>query len=79
MRQGWKTNNSKNLLEIKAPTLIVWGRKDQLIPVENATLYQQKILNSQVYIWDNLGHVPMEEDPVAFSEILRKWRKDVNL
>lgn len=78
MQQGWKTKNSEYLSEVKAPTLIVWGRKDRLIPVENAALYQQKISNSQVYIWDNLGHVPMEEDPIAFSEILRKWRQQVN-
>ena len=79
MRQGWQVTDGNFLTKVEAPTLIVWGSKDRLIPVENAALFQQKIKNSQVHIWDNLGHVPMEEDPVAFSEILRKWRKDVNL
>jgi pimeloyl-ACP methyl ester carboxylesterase len=73
MRQGWQEKNSDFLSNIHAPTLIVWGSKDRLIPVENAELFQQKIKNSQVHIWDNLGHVPMEEDPAAFSDILRKW------
>jgi len=75
MRQGWQEKNSNFLLNVQAPTLIVWGSKDRLIPVENAALFQQKIKNTQVHIWDNLGHVPMEEDPVAFSEVLRNWRK----
>ena len=73
MRQGWQEKSSDFLSNVQAPTLIVWGSKDRLIPVENAELFQQKIKNSQVHIWDNLGHVPMEEDPVAFSDILRKW------
>jgi len=73
MRQGWQEKNSDFLSNVQSPTLIVWGSKDQLIPVENAELFQQKIKNSQVHIWDNLGHVPMEEDPAAFSDILRKW------
>jgi len=73
MRQGWQVKDSNFLTKVEAPTLIVWGSNDRLIPVENAELFQQKIKNSQVHIWDNLGHVPMEEDPVAFSDILRKW------
>jgi pimeloyl-ACP methyl ester carboxylesterase len=73
MRQGWQEKNSDFLSNVQAPTLIVWGSKDRLIPVENAELFQQKIKNSQVHIWENLGHVPMEEDPGAFSDILRKW------
>jgi pimeloyl-ACP methyl ester carboxylesterase len=73
MRQGWQVKDSNFLTKVEAPTLIIWGSKDRLIPVENAELFQQKIKNSQVHIWDNLGHVPMEEDPVAFSDILRKW------
>jgi pimeloyl-ACP methyl ester carboxylesterase len=78
MRQGWQVTDGNFLTKVQAPTLIVWGSQDRLIPVENAELFQQKIKNSQVHIWDNLGHVPMEEDPVAFSEVLLKWRKDVN-
>jgi pimeloyl-ACP methyl ester carboxylesterase len=73
IRQGWQEKNSDFLSNVQAPTLIVWGSKDRLIPVENAALFQQKIKISQVHIWENLGHVPMEEDPVAFSDILRKW------
>jgi pimeloyl-ACP methyl ester carboxylesterase len=73
MRQGWQVTDSNFLTKVEAPTLIVWGSKDRLIPVENAELFQQKIKNSQVHIWENLGHVPMEEDPGAFSDILRKW------
>ena len=73
MRQGWQVTDGNFLTKVQAPTLIVWGSQDRLIPVENAELFQQKIKNSQVHIWENLGHVPMEVDPVAFSYILSKW------
>ncbi|WJG08478.1 alpha/beta hydrolase [Aliiglaciecola sp. LCG003] len=48
---------------IKVPTLLIWGKKDQLIPVEFATMFEQDIANSQLIIYDDLGHVPHEEDP----------------
>lgn len=75
MQRGWQHTDSDYLLQINTPTLIVWGRKDNLIPVENAAIFHQKIRNSQLFIWNELGHVPMEEDPVAFSEVVRNWRK----
>ena len=46
---------------IKAPTLILWGDKDGLIPVEYAGEFAKRILASKVVIYPNVGHIPMEE------------------
>ncbi len=46
---------------IQKPTLIIWGEKDGLIPVQNAYLFNQDIKGSQLAILPNIGHVPMEE------------------
>ena len=56
-------DNTGRLDEIKASTLVVWGRKDTWIPVEDAFKFQQRIPNARVLIYDNMGHVPMEEHP----------------
>jgi pimeloyl-ACP methyl ester carboxylesterase len=48
---------------INVPTLIIWGRKDQLIPVKFGLKFEQEITNSQLVIFDDLGHVPHEENP----------------
>ena len=48
---------------IKQPTLIIWGGRDQLIPVENAYFFERDIAGSQLKVFDDLGHVPHEEDP----------------
>jgi pimeloyl-ACP methyl ester carboxylesterase len=49
---------------IKQPTLILWGGQDRLIPPSNATRFAQDIAGSKLVIFDALGHVPHEEDPV---------------
>lgn len=77
LRQGNRHSLSKRLREfdniedqdqiakLKVPTLILWGAKDELIPVENAALFHKDIKESQLTIFDSLGHVPHEEDPIA--------------
>jgi pimeloyl-ACP methyl ester carboxylesterase len=49
--------------EIKAPTLIVWGGRDGLIPPEHAQWFARDISGSTLAIFPALGHVPHEEDP----------------
>lgn len=49
------------LHEIAAPTLILWGRQDALIPVQHAGVFGEKLPHATVIIYDNCGHIPMEE------------------
>lgn len=51
--------------QIKLPTLVMWGGLDRLIPPENAEKFHRDIANSQVVMFDKLGHVGHEEDPAA--------------
>ncbi len=48
--------------EIKVPTLILWGGRDRLIPLEYAGLFNRDIAGSELVVFDDLGHVPQEED-----------------
>lgn len=50
---------------ITVPTLIIWGAKDRLIPPKLGRQFQQDITNSQLIVFDELGHVPHEENPQA--------------
>ncbi|OYU44268.1 MAG: alpha/beta hydrolase [Burkholderiales bacterium PBB4] len=47
---------------LKLPTLIIWGGKDRLIPVENAHRFAADIVGSRLLVLESLGHVPHEED-----------------
>lgn len=58
------------LPEIKAPTLIIWGEHDMLVPVEDAHEFERLIPQSRTVILDDTGHVPMLERPRKFNELL---------
>jgi pimeloyl-ACP methyl ester carboxylesterase len=49
--------------EIQVPTLILWGDKDRLIPLEFGERFARDIPDSQLVVFEALGHVPHEEDP----------------
>jgi pimeloyl-ACP methyl ester carboxylesterase len=51
------------LRRIEAPTLLVWGEKDRLIPFSNAAEYLAAIPNCRLVAFPDLGHVPQEEAP----------------
>lgn len=55
---------AKRITEISQPTLILWGRDDNLIPLALSFQFKQLIPNSQLEIFDNLGHIPHEEGPL---------------
>ena len=48
---------------ITCPTLLLWGKHDIWIPVSDAQVFKDKINNSKLIIYDNAGHIPMEEIP----------------
>jgi pimeloyl-ACP methyl ester carboxylesterase len=63
---------AKKIRTIKQPTLVLWGKKDQLIPEKFGVQFSQEIPNSQLIVFDKLGHVPHEEDPQAtVSAVIR--------
>lgn len=51
------------LRQVRAPTLLVWGERDAMIPVGNAADYQRALHDSRLIVFPRLGHVPHEEAP----------------
>ncbi len=49
--------------EVRVPTLIVWGRHDQLIDVSVVDELRRGIADSVAVIFEHVGHVPMLEAP----------------
>lgn len=79
--KGSFTGNSKRFLnsnvarmkDIKTPTLILWGDKDNLIGVNNVDNFLKDIQGSRAEIYKNVGHVPMEEVPGKVAESILKF------
>jgi len=57
-------DKTADIKKIQAETLIMWGKYDSWIPVENAIKFNKDIVGSELIIYDNAGHVPMEEIPL---------------
>ena len=61
--------------DITAPTLILWGRRDRVIPVSHAQRAHEAIPGSEVVIFEDCGHCPQLEIPERFTaEVLRFLR-----
>ena len=60
---------------ITQPTLIIWGKEDQLISYKNAALFKQDIQNSQILVLDKVGHIPMEEAPNQVASAILEFIK----
>ncbi len=61
------------LPEIACPTLIVWGDEDKIIPVGDASVFEELIPNSRKVVFEGTGHMAMIERPGAFNELLREF------
>lgn len=58
---------------ITAPTLVVWGKQDPLIPVAYAQVAAQGLPHAQVHLFDHCGHLPQLEYVDAFNELVRAF------
>jgi pimeloyl-ACP methyl ester carboxylesterase len=54
--------DSSRIREVDVPTLIVWGDRDAIIPVEHAYKFHRDIEGSRLLIYEGSGHVPMLEN-----------------
>lgn len=55
---------------IDQPTLLIWGDNDRVIPIECGEWLYDNILNSKFVVLKNCGHVPMEEKPETFTDLV---------
>lgn len=60
-------------LAAQMPTLIVWGDKDRIIPVEHAYQAHEAIPNSRLEVMEGVGHFPHVEEPARFVELLQDF------
>jgi pimeloyl-ACP methyl ester carboxylesterase len=64
------------LSEIKVPTLIVWGKKDGLIPYRFAKQFHSRIKDSELVTMEDCGHTPYFEKPDKFGQIVLEFVKN---
>ena len=57
--------------QVRQPTLILWGGRDGLIAPANAERFKADIAGSRLVIFEQLGHVPQEEDPALTLPVVQ--------
>lgn len=71
-----RNNNLERLKHIKTPTLLIWGAKDNWIPLNNGKRMDSVLPNSKLVVLEKSGHVPMEESPEESLVILNDFLND---
>jgi pimeloyl-ACP methyl ester carboxylesterase len=63
VRQMVNGEQEERINAIRAPTLLLWGSRDRLVPPSVGQDFARRIAGSQLVMLEGLGHVPQEEDP----------------
>lgn len=58
----------EKLAHVSSPTLLVWGRNDDLVPLELGEALRQGMPDSRLLVLEKAGHVPMFEQTLDFNE-----------
>ena len=61
--------------DLSMPTLIIWGDKDLLIPLEVGEKFHADLPNDTLVVFKNLGHTPMEEDAENTAATVKEFLK----
>jgi pimeloyl-ACP methyl ester carboxylesterase len=63
----------RRLDRISAPTLVLWGTEDKLIPYAHAERYRDRIRGAELGTIRRCGHLPVLEAPAAFAETVLEF------
>jgi pimeloyl-ACP methyl ester carboxylesterase len=58
---------------IAAPTLILWGAEDQIVPTECGDMYASTIPNAKQHLIDDAGHMVLEEKPSEVATAVEQF------
>jgi pimeloyl-ACP methyl ester carboxylesterase len=61
---------------INHQTLLIWGEDDTVVPVHNGEKLHRSILNSRMVVFRKCGHVPQEEYPEGFVQVVTDFCHD---
>ena len=60
-------------LAVDVPTLIIWGNRDAIIPVDHAHSTHELLPGGHLEIFEGVGHFPQCEQPERFSALVAEF------
>lgn len=61
------------LSNITAPTLVIWGQQDPVLPVAHAYIAAQGLANARLHIFERCGHFPQIEHSEEFNQLVLEF------
>lgn len=58
---------------ITQPSLVIWGENDREVPLRDGERIHQEIPNSRLIVFRECGHLPHEEYPERFTEVVSEF------
>ncbi|MEX2309033.1 MAG: alpha/beta fold hydrolase [Pirellulales bacterium] len=71
--KGLATISEEEARGIRAPTLILWGKHDELLDPSDAAVLDRVIPNSRAVLIEESGHIPQVEQPQQFNQLVRDF------
>jgi len=72
-RSAMKDNLRQNIPEITIPSLLIWGKQDNITPPSVAEEFDNLLADTELVWIDKCGHAPMMEHPERFNNILEQF------
>lgn len=66
----------RQLVRIDAPTMVIWGERDTLTPLDSGRLIADGLSNGRLEIVPKARHLPMVSDPDATSRLIVRFFRE---
>jgi pimeloyl-ACP methyl ester carboxylesterase len=75
LASGQEMGLPEALRDVRAPTLVIWGRQDAWIPVADADRFVASIPGARKVIIEACGHLPQEEKPAEAARLIAAFAR----
>ncbi|WP_088893971.1 alpha/beta fold hydrolase [Leptolyngbya ohadii] len=76
MKSDFLAQIRNSLPKIKASTLVLWGKQDQVTSVSGAEIAANEIPDAKLHLFDNCGHWAYLEHTEEFNQLVLEFLKD---
>ena len=64
------------LAAVTAPTLLVWGARDGVVPVGESSTWLERMPDARLVVIPDAGHVPLVESPVELARAIGSFLEE---
>ncbi len=78
VRGGWHASTADvraDLESVVAPTLLVWGARDAIVPPVEGRVWQEALGDARLVVLSRAGHVPMIDAADELADVIVAFRE----